>query len=247
MDRPFSPAQRRDTRHSPRPEHIAAHAVLETGKIRFRLCGREWTLLRPADLEQVWESISADAFSADERLPYWVELWPASLALAVWLERNRDRIRERVCLDLGCGLGFTALVGSLAGARVIGMDYEPAALSYARKNSALNGAPGPLWAAIDWRRPAVAPKSCACIWAGDIIYENRFVAPVFDFLEYSLARDGVVWLAEPGRNACELFTHTLIAGGWRAHCAAVSTVDALHAQSSPVSVRLWEVSRGRQT
>ena len=224
--------------------HIAAHAALASGTIRLSLCGRDWTLHRPADLESLWEAISDDAFAEDERLPYWVELWPASLALAVWLSENRERIRDRACLDLGCGLGFTALVGTLAGARVIGMDYEKDALVYARQNASANAVPQPLWAVMDWRRPAVAPKSCAVIWGGDVMYENRFVAPVFDFLEYSLAPDGVVWMAEPGRNAYELFKSTLFSRGWRSRSIARNTVDALHVQSSPVSVRLWELARG---
>jgi predicted nicotinamide N-methyase len=225
-------------------DHIAAHAVLEPGKIVLNLCGREWTLLRPADLESLWASITDEAFTADERLPYWVELWPASLALAVWLKGNKERIANRICLDLGCGLGFTALVGSLAGARVIGMDYEPAALAYARKNAARNAVPSPLWTVMDWRKPALAPKSCAYIWGGDVMYENRFVAPVFDFIAYALAENGVAWIAEPGRNTYELFKNTLVSKGWKSRCIAANTVDPLHVQISPVSVRLWELSRG---
>jgi len=225
-------------------DHIAAHAVLEPGKIALNLCGREWTLLRPANLESLWASITDEAFTTDERLPYWVELWPASLALAMWLQGNKERIANRICLDLGCGLGFTALVASLAGARVIGMDYEPAALAYARRNAARNAVPGPLWAVMDWRKPAVAPKSCAYIWGGDVMYENRFVTPVFDFIAHALAENGVAWMAEPGRNTYELFKNTLVSRGWKSRCIAANTVDALHVQPSPVSVRLWELSRG---
>ena len=229
-------------------DHIAAQAVLEAGKITLKLCGREWILLRPGDLESLWETITDETFTADERLPYWVELWPASLALAVWLEKSRGRITGRICLDLGCGLGFTALVGALAGARVIAMDYEAAALAYARKNAARNitqsAVPAPLWTVMDWRKPAVAPKSCAYIWGGDVMYENRFVAPVFDFIDHALAGDGVAWMAEPGRGAHELFNNTLISRGWKARCIAENTVDALHVQPAPVSVRLWELSRG---
>jgi predicted nicotinamide N-methyase len=230
-------------------EHIAAHAVLEPGKITLTLCGREWTLLRPADLESLWTDIANKAatpetFTTDERLPYWVELWPSSLALAVWLDNNRERIAGNICLDLGCGLGFTALVGSRAGGKVVGMDYEPEALAYARKNASLSAVPSPLWAVMDWRRPAVAPKSCARIWGGDVMYENRFVAPVFDFLAYALAEDGVAWMAEPGRGAYDLFRSALAGRGWKSRCIAENSVDALHVQPSPVSVRLWELSRG---
>ena len=59
-------------------------------QISVRAAGRLWRLERAADLEALWEAMTADADDfADERLPYWTELWPASVALADWLGRDR--------------------------------------------------------------------------------------------------------------------------------------------------------------
>ena len=223
---------------------INANAVMQTGSIRLTLCGRNWTLLRPTDLETLWESIDDEEFGADERLPYWVELWPASLALAVWLNRNRSRIAGRRCLDLGCGLGFTALFGVWLGARVLAMDYEAEALAFARKNAAANALPDPLWTLMDWRRPAVTPKSCDFIWGGDVMYEKRFVDPVMAFLDHALADGGVAWMAEPGREAYDDFKRALLSRGWRSSRIAQERVTPLHVQNTPVTVNLWELTRG---
>ncbi len=225
------------------PPLIDAEAVCEPGRITLELCGRSWTLSRPSDLESLWEAMTDDAFAADERLPYWVELWPSSLALALWLSANKDRISGRCCLDLGCGIGFTAMVGAWLGARVIGMDYEPEALVYARANAAVNAVPRPLWIAMDWRAPALAPRSIDCIWGGDIMYENRFVEPVFTFLDHALAPDGVAWMAEPGRGAYDHFMRALLRRGWRSRRVADCRTTSLHVQEVPVSVKLWELTR----
>ena len=124
--------------------------------LRVTACGRDWELERETDLESLWAAMTT--FSGpdadDERIPYWTELWPSSLVLADWLYERRDLLRGRACLDLGCGIGLTSLVGSWIGARVIGMDYEMEALRYARRNAARNGVPQPGWAVMDWRRPA---------------------------------------------------------------------------------------------
>jgi predicted nicotinamide N-methyase len=231
-------------------ERINARAALEPGSIRLELCGRKWAFRRPNDLESLWEAVGDDEFASDERLPYWVEIWPASLALAVWLQEHKERIAGKVCLDLGCGLGFTALVGAWFGARVFGMDYELAALSHAAANAALNGlaAPGgsripPAWAAMDWRKPALRARSCDIIWGGDVMYEKRFVAPVFACIDHALAKDGVVWIAEPGRVAYEDFERTLLTSGWRSRCVARKKVEPLYKEQIPVSVALWELSR----
>ena len=160
-------------------------------------CGRDWTLERAADMEALWESMTE--FTEDERLPYWTELWPSSLVLADWLYQRRESLRGQPCLDLGCGIGLTALVAQWLGANVIGMDYEPEALRFARRNAEHNAVPQPLWTVMDWRKPAVKRRSLRFIWGGDIMYEQRFAAPVLDFLEYALAEGGVGRQTQPGR------------------------------------------------
>ena len=225
------------------PATIVVNAAMESGIIRLTFCDRDWTLLRPADLESRWETISSDEFNEDERLPYWVELWPASLTLALWLRNNRERIADRVCLDLGCGLGFTALVGTWLGAKVLAIDYEAEALVFAQKNAGINALPHPCWLLMDWRKPAIAPKCCDFIWGGDVMYEKRFAEPVFAFLDHALADKGLAWIAEPGRNAYEHFKHTLFSRNWRYSCVTRERVEALHTQNIPVSINLWELSR----
>ncbi|MDR2825421.1 MAG: 50S ribosomal protein L11 methyltransferase [Deltaproteobacteria bacterium] len=178
----------------------------------------------------------------DERLPYWVELWPASIALSDWLLLNKERISGKKCLDLGCGLGLTALVASSLNAQVLAVDYEEEALRYARLNAALNKARPPLWTVMDWRVPAVRPKAVDFIWGGDIMYERRFIDPVLDFLEYALAEGGLVWLAEPNRNVYADFRAALLQRGWKSTRVSSAWVDPLHAQKSQVSVSLWELS-----
>lgn len=250
----------------------------ETSDIHVLAAGREWVLRRPADLESLWEAIASEddapeagfeaellsGFEHDERLPYWVELWPASIALADWLLLNAERLRGKKCLDLGCGLGLTALVGAGLGAKVIAMDYEKDALDFARLNAGLNSVPQPLWTVMDWRFPAVRQGACDFIWGGDIMYERRFVAPVLNFLEYALAPDGVVWMAEPNRNVYEDFRTALtgraglagrfggpgrsggsgLAGSraWKSGRVYTTQVEPLHVQKSKVSVSLWELS-----
>ena len=206
-------------------------------------CGRRWTLFRPADLESLWDAITDDTFIEDERLPYWVELWPASLTLAAWLEQNAGRLRGKICLDLGCGLGLTALAASSFGAHVIAVDYERAALTYAGKNAVVNAVPSPLFVTMDWRVPALRAHSCSFIWGGDIMYERRFVLPVLDFLEYALAPGGTVWVAEPNRNVYDSFRRALEHRGWQSRCVLKNAVPPLYVQKSMVSVNLWEIGR----
>ena len=179
----------------------------------------------------------------DERLPYWTELWPSSIALCRWLEERRAEIAGRPCLDLGCGLGLTAMVGQWLGAQVIGMDYEEEALHFASLNARHNGVTSPLWTVMDWRQPAVRPRSIFRLWGGDIMYEKRFVAPVMHFLSHVLADDGAAWVAEPGRGVYEAFLQALHGGGLEGRRVFTERVEPLYAQPVPVTVAVWEIRR----
>ncbi len=219
----------------------------DSAHIHVEVCGRHWLLQRAANLEELWEAMTEDPRNfADERLPYWTELWPSSIVLAQWLEQRRGEIAGLPCLDMGCGLGLTALVGQFLGARVLALDYEAEAVRFAAGNAEVNGVhPAPLWAVMDWRYPAVRRGSVARIWGGDIMYEKRFVAPVMRFLEHALAPDGVAWVAEPGRTVYEAFLQALHGGGWEGRRVFGATVAPLYAQPVPVTVQVWEISRRR--
>lgn len=209
--------------------------------LRLSVCGRDWELERAADLETLWETMVD--FNDDERLPYWTEIWPSSLILCEWLREHQQRIAGRQCLDLGCGIGLTALVGQWLGAQVLGMDYEPDALAFARKNALRNKIPVPGFVAMDWRRPAIRAHSISVVWGGDIMYESRFAVPVLDFLDYALAPDGVAWFAEPCRAVYDAFRSSVANRKWGCRRVLETTVAALYPQEKPVPVRIWELSR----
>lgn len=213
--------------------------------LRVTVCGRDWELERETDLESLWAAMTSFAGpdAEDERLPYWTELWPSSLVLAEWLYEQRELLRGRNCLDLGCGIGLTALVGRWIGACVLGMDYEMDAVRYARRNAARNAVPQPGWAVMDWRRPAVRAGSFAFVWGGDIMYECRFAAPLLDFLDHALAADGAAWIAEPSRSVYATFRAVLADRGWTGRCVRERDVAALYPQAVPVPVRVWEIGR----
>lgn len=225
--------------------------ALESQRFAIEIGGRVWSVERTADLEALWEAMASDletlsAFDVDERLPYWVEIWPASLLLCAWLEQRREDIAGRLCLDLGCGLGLTALVAGALGASVVGMDYEWPALAYARRNEAANlrlNELRPSWTQMDWRRSAFKPRSFTRIWGGDVMYEKRFIAPVAAFLEENLADDGVVWLAAPERRVLSPFEEHISGRGWHGDKVASDTVPHVTTAGPPVKVNVWEFKR----
>lgn len=175
--------------------------------------GRSWRLERPGNLEAMWEAMDEEGFREDD-IPYWVEVWPAALALAAWLEQAKGDLASQPCLDLGCGLGLTALAGQWLGAKVLAVDLHFQAARYCLHNARLNGVALTGVLAMNWNSPAIRPALFAHVWGADIIYERRFFQPVLAFLDYALKAGGEAWLAEPCRSIFREFVEVARTGGW---------------------------------
>lgn len=217
-------------------------ASLAGNNIHVRAFGKLWRLERKANLEQLWDEMGNDDFG-DERIPYWIELWPASLVLAQWLHKEQERIRGRLCLDLGCGLGFTALVGSWLGARVLACDYELASLIQASANAALNNVSQPGWLCMDWRQPSLLSHSLERVWAADIFYEKRTVRPVFEALDRLLGPQGKFWIADPGRGIFSNFIELASNRGWILKKVFGGEARSPYPQDIGIRATIWEGSR----
>lgn len=183
------------------------------GRLRLRIAGRNIELLREQDMEALWETLGRDEFGSDERMPYWAEIWPAGLLLAAWIGACEATISGRRCLDLGCGMGLSALAGASFGARVTAVDYAEGALVHGARNAGINGL-DVRWAVMDWRQPCFAPGSFDIIWGSDILYESRFYEPLATLFRSLLAPGGRIWLSEPWRQVSQPVWERLRADGF---------------------------------
>lgn len=201
---------------------------------------KQWKVCRPADLEKLWKSLDQGDFGPDERIPYWVELWPSSNALAEWLGANQAELAGAACLDVGCGLGLSACVATSLGARVVGLDYMADALRFAQINARANAVASPLWVQMDWRFPALQARSFDLIWGADIFYEKRFAQPLVALFEDVLAPGGRIWLAEPKRSVSSAAWEMLRSAGWNLRPA---TQIAVPAEGYFVNITIWEAQK----
>lgn len=177
--------------------------------------GRTYRIARPRAADDL---IDADAFQRDGRIPYWADLWSSSFVLAEELARRGTRVRNKRLLDLGCGVGFTAVVAGSLGYEVLATDYYAEALEFTTANAAINGAANIATAMLDWRDPPQTLGQFEVVIAADVLYERPNVPIVARLFDLYLAANGVGLCTDPQRSAARGFADECRRRGLKANC-----------------------------
>lgn len=149
----------------------------------------------------------AAAAARSDEPPYWVQVWPASVAVARLLARRGD-LRGLRLLDLGCGLGIPGLAAAVRGATVTFADRECDALAFAAWNAA-RLAPGRVEVrGLDWGREVLSGSFDVLVMA-DVSYRPVHHHALHRHVAACLADGGVVVHADPHRREATPFVRAL--------------------------------------
>ncbi len=181
-----------------------------------------------ADAEDA-ASVARRSASSGGLLPYWALVWPSGLALAETLLAHPEALCEKRTLELGCGLGTTAIAALATGASLWVADCFAETLLFCRYNSLHNAGRLPQTLLLNWRTPAgraacVARAPYDALLAADILYEQDDLEPLLDLVPRLLTPGGAFWLAEPGRLVSRAFVEATAARGWRDEATAYERI-----------------------
>lgn len=209
----------------------------EVDTLFLKFNSRVWIFKRPKDLETLWEEMDS---LKEEEIPYWVEIWPSCKLLAEYIWKNPEKLRGKIGVDVGCGLGAATLVAKKIGAKIIGLDYIYEALTFAKQNALINRVDNPFFLQMNWFYPALKEKSLDFILASDIFYEKRFFHNLDSFFKTCLKDSGFIWLSVPDREVSKEGIAFLRNAGWKLELLKEEKIN--FALQSPL-VSLWELSK----
>lgn len=173
---------------------------------------RTFIIMRPSDSDRLLDHPRLlSAFAADEYMPYWADLWPAARMLAKAILRETWPTGQRA-LEVGCGLGLPGTAAMAMGLHVTFSDYDATALRFAADNARANGFHSFDILQMDWRYP-LENVQFPVIFASDLIYEMRNVAPLVALIEKMLEPGGVCLLTDQDRVPSHVLRDTLAAEG----------------------------------
>jgi predicted nicotinamide N-methyase len=212
----------------------------ELRRLRLPVGAEVLSLVLPCAAAMLREGQWAAATERGAEPPYWVQVWPASVAIARLLVRRGALHGQRV-LDLGCGLGVPGIAAAHAGATVHFADREPDALAFAAWNATrLATAATPVVHRVDWATANVAGEFDVLVLA-DVSYRPVHHLALQRHIEHCLAAGGVVVHADPHRRESSPFVRWLAE---RHALATSSRPTTLHGKC--VDVRLCVAAHDEQ-
>ena len=190
----------------------------KTIKNEIRIADRQYTVLSVTNFDELYEQLLAKGLQheevADERIPYWAELWPSALGLAEHLVKNKDLLKGKTVLEIGCGLGLPALVAASLGAEVTATDYLQDAVDFAQRNAMQNNIGNINFLTLDWRIPeGIAPFDI--LLASDVAYERKQFEPLLKAFKHLVKPGGTILLSEPNRYIAEPLLEEIKSKGYQ--------------------------------
>ncbi len=190
------------------------------------IAARKVLIEAPKDPDSLLDDpIVQERYKADNYLPYWPILWPASIMMARRIlghepaDGTSPRVPQkelgRQAIELGCGLGVAGIAALCGGWDVTFSDYDPDAVGFASHNARLNQLSAAQCRGItmDWRQPL--NESFDWIIASDVLYESRLQPLLLGAIEKLLKPTGTAWISDPGRNCAEDLAVHAAAMGFR--------------------------------
>jgi predicted nicotinamide N-methyase len=203
-----------DRQHFPPPPEQVLDLLGPLSREQVVVEDRTFTILRPAQADHLLDLPAVrSAIAADEYMPYWTDLWPASRMLAKVILRERWSAGQEA-LEIGCGLGLPGIAALAAGLQVTFSDYDATALHFAADNARLNGFVDFRTLQLDWRFPPQGLQ-VPLILGADLIYELRNVAPLVKLLKSILAPGGLCLLTDQDRVPALALREALVENGLR--------------------------------
>jgi predicted nicotinamide N-methyase len=148
----------------------------------------------------------------DERIPYWSQIWPSSIALSQYIAENPYLVNGKVVLEIGCGPALAGITAGLCNATVELTDYMQEAIDLAAHNWKLNIQSPPKTSLFDWRYPG--DKKAEVILASDVAYESRAFEPLLNAFKSILSESGIILMSEPNRKFSSAFFEELNKSGF---------------------------------
>ena len=157
---------------------------------------------------QQWYSVQLQT-NKNFPFPYWAKVWPSAIALANFLEANKQLIDQKKVLELAAGLGLPSLVASKFATSVVCSDYVLEPLSLVEQSIIINQLSNVECCILDWN---CLPENLFTdvLLLSDINYEPSAFNQLSKVMKFFLKNNSTIILATPQRIMAKPFIEAVL-------------------------------------
>lgn len=188
-------------------------------KTSMEIGGMTLTIETPPDLDKLLQKTAKESPQDVDAIPYYSILWPSSIELAEYIYENRDLVKGRRAIELGCGLGLPSILCAKLEADVTATDFHPDSQKWVLYNAGINQTKLK-YLQLDWNtfvtaEPDSPLKPAPLVIGSDLIYEKAHIPALVCAITTLCQSGGCAIIADPGRDHLQLFLSAMQKAGWQ--------------------------------
>jgi predicted nicotinamide N-methyase len=146
----------------------------------------------------------------DIPFPFWAQVWPSSIALAGFIENNRQYVKDKNVTELAAGLGLPSIVAARYARQVLASDFAAASMQVLQQTVCFLGLYDRVKVMVqDWSQLPENFKADT-ILISDINYDPAVFDQLFIVLQRLLANGCTIVLTTPQRLMAKPFIERLL-------------------------------------
>jgi len=184
------------------------NATLEVQVRSFNNTSLELLIPEPAALKANYERLLQQGYAVP--FPYWAQIWPAAIALSIFLDNHTDYIIDKQVLELAAGLGLPSLVAAASGAKKVCVsDHSEEAVQVLQQAIIHNRFNNLESRQLNWHQLPndLQPE---VLLLSDINYDPAEFETLFQVLTHFLQKGALIILSTPQRLMAKPFINRLM-------------------------------------
>jgi predicted nicotinamide N-methyase len=156
----------------------------------------------PDQVKPIYDQLIAS--NSDTVFPFWARIWPSSLALTSFLQKETQWIRSKHVLEIGAGIGLPSFSISREASTLVISDYSTEAVALMEKNIQYLGLKNVKAMCLDWNDFPL-DLSADTVLLSDTNYDPEQFKALLSLIQQLLEKGSTVVIATPERISAVSF------------------------------------------
>ena len=156
----------------------------------------------PDQVKPIYDQLIAS--NPDTVFPFWAKIWPSSLALTSFLQKETQWIRSKHVLEIGAGIGLPSFSISREASTLVISDYSTEAVALMEKNIEYLVLQHAKAIYLDWNH-FPSDLTADTVLFSDINYEPEQFEALLTLIKQLLNKGATVIIATPERISAVAF------------------------------------------